>query len=135
MVQSLTIDELCDAAYANADAKGFHPPELTPPETLEQAILQLQELRGQLRIARFFQRLFLVISEIVEAGEDWRKGGDPAIQDRLNGKPIGIPSEIADVFIRLGDMCKEYGIPIGPAIAQKMAFNTTRPHMHGGKLA
>lgn len=131
---SMTIDELCQAAFQTAEEKGFHPAEPPAPTTLEEALSQLQDARSQLRVARFFQRLFLIVSELVEAGEDWRKGApaDRNHPDSKNvGKPRGIPSEMADVFIRLGDVCEEYGIPITAAIREKMAFNATRPHMHG----
>ncbi len=128
----LTIVELCDLAYANADAKGFHPADPPEPTTLEEALQQLQELRSRLRLAYFFQRTMLVVTELVEAVEARRKGAPTEENTSLRGeKPEGIPSEIADVFIRLGDMCKEFGIPIEDAIWEKMAFNQTRPYMHG----
>lgn len=49
-------------------------------------------------------------------------------------KPCGIPSELADVVIRIADMCGMYGIDLEAAIAEKMAFNKTRPFKHGGKV-
>ena len=33
--------------------------------------------------------------------------------------------------IRVLDMAEGYGIDIGSVISKKMAFNKTRPHMHG----
>jgi NTP pyrophosphatase (non-canonical NTP hydrolase) len=50
-------------------------------------------------------------------------------------KPEGIPSELADVIIRVLDMCGALGIDIAAALADKMAFNETRPYRHGGKLS
>jgi NTP pyrophosphatase (non-canonical NTP hydrolase) len=48
-------------------------------------------------------------------------------------KPEGIPSELADIVIRVFDMCGRYGIDLEAAIKEKMEYNTTRPHRHGGK--
>ena len=48
-------------------------------------------------------------------------------------KPEGIPAELADVLIRVLHMCAFFGIDIEAAIADKMAFNETRPHRNGGK--
>lgn len=48
-------------------------------------------------------------------------------------KPEGIPVELADVLIRVLDMCAAYGINIEKAVKLKMEYNLTRPHKHGGK--
>lgn len=50
-------------------------------------------------------------------------------------KPEGIPSELADIIIRVLDVCGFHGIDIAAAIADKMAFNETRQYRHGGKLS
>lgn len=50
------------------------------------------------------------------------------------GKPCGIPSELADVVIRIFDMCGHYGIDIEAILEEKAAFNATRPYRHGGKV-
>jgi len=48
-------------------------------------------------------------------------------------KPEGIPSELADIVIRVFDICGYYGINLESAIREKMEFNKTRPYKHGGK--
>lgn len=50
-------------------------------------------------------------------------------------KPEGVPSELADIVIRVADICGYYGIDLDAAITQKMAYNRTRPYRHGGKRA
>jgi len=52
---------------------------------------------------------------------------------REDGKPEGVPAELADVVIRIGDMCGLYGIDLERAIREKMDFNKKRPYRHGGK--
>lgn len=48
-------------------------------------------------------------------------------------KPEGVPSELADVIIRILGFSARHGVDIADAILKKMAFNDTRPHKHGGK--
>lgn len=48
-------------------------------------------------------------------------------------KPEGIPSEMADIVIRVFDYCGYAGIDLEKAIAEKMEYNRTRPFKHGGK--
>lgn len=50
-------------------------------------------------------------------------------------KPDGIPIELADIIIRVLDVCAAHDIDIQRAIAEKMDFNRTRPERHGGKRA
>jgi hypothetical protein len=50
-------------------------------------------------------------------------------------KPVGIPSEMADIIIRVLDACAAYGIDIEEAMRIKMAYNETRPYRHGEKNA
>jgi NTP pyrophosphatase (non-canonical NTP hydrolase) len=48
-------------------------------------------------------------------------------------KPEGIPSELADVVIRVFDAASQYGIDLEHEIMLKMEYNATRQHRHGGK--
>jgi len=48
-------------------------------------------------------------------------------------KPVGFDSEMADVVIRVMDLCAHLGIDLERAIFEKHAFNETRPRRHGGK--
>lgn len=48
-------------------------------------------------------------------------------------KPCGIPSELADLLIRTCTIAGKYGIDLEQAVREKMAYNKTRPHRHGGK--
>lgn len=46
-------------------------------------------------------------------------------------KPEGVPIELADAVIRLGNLAESLGIDLGAAIEEKMQFNKTREYKHG----
>jgi hypothetical protein len=48
-------------------------------------------------------------------------------------KPCGIPSEAADIVIRVMHFCGKHGIDLGAAVREKMIYNASRPFKHGGK--
>lgn len=90
----------------------------------------------------FSECLLLVHAEISEAVEEYRKGYKPEEvwysqsgqhDDQRYDKPEGIAIELADVFIRLLDTCKQFGIDLETAVQIKNDFNKTRPFRHGNK--
>ncbi|WP_411832019.1 hypothetical protein [Paenibacillus dokdonensis] len=133
-----SINEYVQAAHENAKSKGWWNGERS-----------------------FGEIIALIHSEASEALEDYRNGlamtemvyeyknglGVPGVydsvlkEDLLNNwhylekdfKPCGIPSELADIVIRVFDACGRYGIDLEQAIREKMAYNATRPQRHGGK--
>ena len=65
-------------------------------------------------------------TELSEAFEEYRHGRGLNETYYENGtKPCGIPSELADVVIRIFDLEK--------IILEKMEYNETRPYKHGDK--
>jgi len=126
-----TIRELQAAIHSNAIDKGFHE-EGNSPERLPTV-------------------LCLIHSEVSEALEAYRdgdapgeryytmRGSDPPMRTseanvgRVLNKPEGVPSELADIVIRVLDVAGLYGIDLQAVIEEKMAFNASRDKMHGGK--
>lgn len=81
----------------------------------------------------FGELIALCHSELSEALEEYR-GGRKVDERYYEGeKPCGIPSELADVVIRIFDMCGLYGIQLDEVIKEKHEFNKSRPFRHGGK--
>lgn len=76
------------------------------------------------------ERLCLIHSEVSEALEAYR---DDALSVTYtnNGKPEGLPSELADIIIRVIDMAAWLDIDLDDIIKRKMAYNETRPFKHG----
>lgn len=105
-----TINELVKDAHSNAVSKGWWDEDRS-----------------------FGEIIALFHSEASEALEDFRNGKKPNDVFYEGEKPCGIPSELADIVIRVFDACGRYGIDLEAAIAEKMAYNATRPHRHGGK--
>jgi len=86
------------------------------------------------RQRNFGETMTLIHSEISEAFEEYRDGRLPNMTHYDGNKPEGIPSELADVIIRVLDTMTYYGIDIDAIVREKMNYNKTRPHMNGGKV-
>ncbi len=79
----------------------------------------------------------LMHSELSEALEEYRKKNeeDWHLQYDEKGKPVGFVVELADVVIRIADLCGRFNLDLDDAITEKMAYNKTRSYRHGGKRA
>ena len=79
-------------------------------------------------------KLMLIVTEVAEAMEEVRIADDITMGFmREDYKPEGFPSELADVVIRCFDLACYLNIDLANEIRDKMAYNETREHRHGGK--
>lgn len=96
---------------------------------------KVSESKGWLEEKRTFGDLIsLMHSELSEALEEYRNGRAYDEIYFVEGKPEGIPIELADTLIRILQFCGTYGVDIDKAFAIKMDYNKGRPHRHGGKV-
>lgn len=66
------------------------------------------------------EALMLIVTELAEAMEGYRKKDDANFKE-----------ELADTFIRLFDLCGGLGIDIEKEILEKSERNKARPYKHG----
>ena len=117
----MTISELCKKAHKNARDKGFWDDWDSicwedGIDRSEDSTLDLDELFNNTKAAR----LMLIVSEVSEALEELRKCNEE-----------GFAEELADVALRLGDLCGGLGIDLEDEIKKKMFINKSRAYRHG----
>jgi hypothetical protein len=95
---------------------------------------EVSRSKGWLQETRTFGDLIsLMHSELSEALEEFRNGHDVTEVYYVDGKPEGVPIELADTLIRILQAAGNLKINIQEAYDIKLAYNRTRPHRHGGK--
>jgi NTP pyrophosphatase (non-canonical NTP hydrolase) len=95
-------------------------------------VFELNQEKGWYETERSFgDECALLHSEVSEAFEAYRERLNTSYV--LDGKPEGMPSELADILIRLLDVCERYEVDLEKEYELKMKFNRTRPHRHGNK--
>ena len=77
------------------------------------------------------QHLLKLHEEAVEAHRAWRSGESAPAAG--NGKPCGLPSELADVVIVAMNIAERLGIDLEAEILRKHKYNAGRPYRHGGE--
>lgn len=88
-----------------------------------------EDMRGKRNVPEL---LCLIHSEISEAMEGHRKG---LMDDKLPHRPM-LEVELADAVIRIFDLAGGFGLDIGGAIAEKLAYNAKRAdHKPDNRLA
>lgn len=122
----MTIYNLVEKAYSNALEKGFHDKEQSVAEMLMLIVSELGEALEAHRTGKvlnsleFSQINGIVIEDIYSSKEGFEKYIKDTFED-----------ELADVVIRIADMCGYLGIDLERHIKLKMVYNGTRERLHG----
>lgn len=133
------LDTLQGYCHDSARERGFHDAS----DDLLSAIKAATDDRDQDLLAvlqasfndRVGNRLMLIAGEVTEAHEEIRAGREVNETYYVGStKPEGVPSELADIIIRVMDFAGEYGIDLGRAVREKLVYNATRARMHGKKF-
>ena len=138
----MSISELQQRCGEAAAAKGFHDDRPLPVMDQQGNITfpGLADWQGN--------KLMLIVSEVAEAQDELRKGHRAdwtyyptsprgTAHSELTGtrfKPEGVPSELADVVIRVLDFCYTENIDLETIIEEKLLYNQSRPRLHGKKF-
>jgi len=120
--QAITIKWMCKESYRVAVEHGWW---YDPDKPRTRRIVD----------GNFGEKVALMHSELSEALEAWRDPNQEPYWVDARGKPQGIVSELADVLIRIADICGRNGWDLEKAVREKMAYNDTRSYRHGGKRA
>lgn len=112
----ILLNRLRDALHNVARDHGWHDDALTPEQFLA---LQVPNIHGE-------------VSELWEA---LRRGELNKPCDKSGCDLSCKEEELADIVIRVFDICGRLNINIGRAILEKSRYNETRPYRHGNKKA
>lgn len=81
--------------------------------------------------------LMNIHGEISELWESYRKNqlNEPCDKANKMSYPLScLEEEVADIVLRVGDLCGKLGVDLSRACRVKNEFNKTRPHRNGGKV-
>jgi NTP pyrophosphatase (non-canonical NTP hydrolase) len=129
----IEIDKLIKEAYETAKEKGWHDRPVSFPDYIANIHAELSEAWEEWRNNRGLNEIYYTCERDYECGLYEPHGINQECMGCPKHKPCGIPFELADVVIRICDMCGNLGIDLEQAIELKMAYNRTRSWKHGNK--
>lgn len=155
VLEQSVVDETQRRCYEVSQSKGFHRSDtfrdavlsvlalneeyndndsIPSPETNLVVEMIIDGLASDWEEMQHAKRMLLIIGEVSEAFEELRAGHAPAEVYEKNGKPEGVPVELADVQIRLWDLAQTMGFSLQGEVQRKESFNRTREFMHGKRF-
>jgi transcriptional regulator with XRE-family HTH domain len=127
------LNVLRNEAFAYAEKQGFHKRKMNLGERLMLVVSELSEALEADREGRWCPEGVLGNSEkpIIKITEfDQATVTKEFYETHIRGT---VEEELADAIIRLADIAGIYGIDLDWHVSAKMAYNRTRPYMHGKK--
>lgn len=125
----MNLNNLIKEAYEIAKKKGWHDKLISFPNYIANIHAEISEAWEEWRNNRGLNEVYYECDK----SEEQRCNIDLECQYCNFAKPRGIPIELADVVIRICDMCGNLGIDLEQAIELKMAYNMIRKYRHGNK--
>lgn len=112
--------------------------ENVPEGMLREPYEQVPERYTEYIFAAYIALAHSELTEALEAFRDkiWSNTREPVTFDEgpsSPAKPIGVGPELADVIIRVLDMCDIWKIDINHEIQRVLQYGWTRPYKHGGR--
>lgn len=117
------INELAKEIYKANVAKGFYEKEKNTGEMLCLIHSEVSEALEADRKGKFFEGAIQGVNGWV-ADEDFKASFNSHVKGTFE-------EEMADIFIRVLDMCAYRGIDLEQHVKAKMRYNSLRPHKHG----
>jgi len=134
------LNELAKEIHENAVEHGWWDEKRSFPEILALIHSEVSEALEEYRNGHGFTEIYFSENKCAESGglcvpdAADECPNDPTVCGAYRqGKPEGIPIELADVIIRILDWFGKENIDADMMIRLKMKYNKTRPYRHGGK--
>lgn len=134
----MKINEFAKEVHANACEKGWWDEPRTFGEIIALCHSELSEALEEFRAGR--PMVWYSCTEIQpyhpcdpKDSFDCQMYGKEECCKYRGKKPEGIAVELADCIIRILDYLGKEGIDVEAVLAEKHAYNKTRPYRHGGK--
>lgn len=122
----MTITELVDKNHAAMVEKGFHQKEKNIGEVLMLIVSELSEALDAHRKDKFFDH-----DGFIEELETYARGGEVRAGFFAGAVKDTFEDELADVVLRVADLCGMLDIDLETHIKAKMRYNASRPYKHG----
>lgn len=133
----MNINEFAKEVHQNAVEHGWWDEPRTVGEIIALCHSELSEALEEFRAGR------PMVYRICRASDgcpcdrekcgDWDADTGVCELGAMDDKPEGIAVELADCIIRILDYLGKEGIDVEAVLAEKHAYNKTRPYRHGGK--
>jgi len=120
----LTIPELQKSAHDNAVGKGFHEQPVGIGLSLALIHSEVSEALEADRVNNWCKDADLVNEIMNNDDEEFKLHFIASVKDSFE-------DELADVVIRVFDLCGKHNIDLNAHINAKMRFNSLRPRKHG----